>query len=478
MSQPPLNLALIGLGNVGTGVARILTEHADRMTRRAGRPIQLCRAVVRDLKLPRQVTLPAGVVTDDLNAVLRDPEIAIAVELVGGIHPAREIVLACLDAGKDVVTANKALLCECGDELFARARQLGRTIAFEAAVAGGIPIIAAVGQSMAANQIVAIQAILNGTSNYILTEMLLRQQSYASALRQAQELGYAEADPTLDVDGTDAAQKLGLLAQLAFGVKATTAQFHVSGIDGIEQVDIKYATELGYTIKLLASARLVPSPPSAGERARVRGSAEALAPSSRPSPPQTGERGHEVEQLHHASLQMSVRPTLMHRDQPLAQIHGPFNAILLDGDVVGSVWYSGRGAGQMPTASAVIADIIDLAIGRAQLTFPRLDLWAETPAVPLMPETDATGRFYLRLLVEDRPGVMAELTHILGEHHISLASVIQPEAPEVEGEGPTPLVPLIIMTHRTTAGQLAGAERELERVPSVRVPLMTLAVAD
>jgi homoserine dehydrogenase len=173
---------------------------------------------------------------------------------------------------------------------------------------------------------------------------------------------------------------------------------------------------------------------------------------------------------------MSVRATLIRKDQPLAQIHGPFNAILLDGDVVGTVWYSGRGAGQMPTASAVIADVIDLAIGRAQLTFPRLDLWGDASAVPLLPEHAAASRFYLRLLVEDRPHVMADLTHILGQHRISLASVIQPEAPEVEAGGPTPLVPLIIMTHRTTAGQLEAAARELERAPSVRAPLMTLAM--
>jgi len=437
MSNPPLNLALIGLGNVGTGVARILTEQADRMTRRSGRSIHIRRAVVRDVNHSREITLPAGTLSGDVQSVIRDPEIDVAVELIGGIHPAREIVLALLEAGKDVVTANKALLCECGDELFARAQQLGRTIAFEAAVAGGIPIIAAVGQAMAANQILGIQAILNGTSNYILTEMLLRQQSYAAALRQAQELGYAEADPTLDVDGTDAAQKLGLLAQLAFGRRAPTAEFHVSGIDYIEQADIKYATELGYTIKLLAAAKLVDG-----------------------------------------QLQMSVRPTLIRKDQPLAQIHGPFNAILLDGDVVGTVWYSGRGAGQMPTASAVVADIIDLAIGRAQLTFPRLDLWRESPAVSVLPEHCASSRFYLRLLVEDRPHVMADLTHILGQHRISLASVIQPEAPEVEAGGPTSLVPLIIMTHRTSTGQLAAAEHDLQNVSSVRMPLITLAVAD
>lgn len=434
----PLQIAIVGLGNVGTGVARILTEHPDRITQRSGRSIQIKRAVVRDLKKPRDVKLNHGVLTDDLSSVVRDPNIQVAVELMGGIHPAREVVLELLEAGKDVVTANKALLCEHGDEIFAAAKRLGRTVCFEAAVAGGIPIIAAVGQSMAGNQIVGIQAILNGTTNYILTEMLFRGQSYADALRDAQKLGYAEADPTLDVNGTDAAQKLGILAQLSFGTKVAASEFHVSGIDKIEQVDIKYATNMGYVVKLLASVKLVGG-----------------------------------------KLEMSVRSTLIKNDRPLAQIHGPFNAILLEGDVVGNVWYSGRGAGQLPTASAVTADIIDLAIGRAQLTFAQLDLWRTTPEFPLIESQLATSRYFLRLSVEDRPNVMAEVTGVLGKHGISLATVIQPEAPEVEDNTQsTPIVPLIIMTHRTTAGSLAAAERDLDRLASVRSPRMVLAVAD
>jgi len=438
MSLPALNLAIVGLGNVGTGVARILTEHPERIVRRAGRPVVIKKAVVRDLSKPRDVQLPPGVLTADLDSVIRDPEITVAVELMGGLHPAREVVLALLAAGKDVVTANKALLHEYGDEIFAAARKHGRTIAFEAAVAGGIPIIAAVGQSMSANQIVGLQAILNGTSNYILSEMLLHQKSYESALSQAQALGYAEADPSLDVNGTDAAQKLGILVQLAFGTKVPTAAFHVSGIDKLDQTDIQQATALGYTIKLLATAKLVDG-----------------------------------------KLQMSVRPTLVRKDRPLAQTHGPFNAVLLDGDVVGSVWYSGRGAGQLPTASAVTADIIDLAIGRAQLTFKQLDLWNESPTVPVLPETETYSRYFMRLLVEDRPHVMADVTDILGRNNISLSSVIQPEAPEVEATaGVAQAVPLIIMTHRATTGQIAAADAELAKLSTVRPGRVLLAVAD
>ena len=434
----PLQIAIVGFGNVGTGVAKILTQHPERIRQRAGRVIEIRRAVVRDLIKQRDVALPLGVLTDDIQSVIRDPNIKVAVELMGGIHPAREVILALLEAGKDVVTANKALLCEHGEEIFDAAKRCGRTVCFEAAVAGGIPIIAAVGQSMAANQVVGIQAILNGTTNYILTEMLFRGQSYADALRDAQKLGYAEADPTLDVNGTDAAQKLGILAQLSFGTKVTAADFHVTGIDKLEQVDIKHASDLGYVIKLLASVKLVDG-----------------------------------------QLEMSVRATLIRNDRPIAQIHGPFNAILLEGDIVGNVWYSGRGAGQLPTASAVTADIIDLAIGRAQLTFAQLDLWRTTPEFPLIDAQLASSRYFLRLSVEDRPNVMAEVTGILGRHGISLATVIQPEAPEVDVDSTAvPIVPLIIMTHRTTAGSLAAAERDLDRLISVRSPRMVLAVAD
>jgi len=436
MSTAPLRLALVGLGNVGTGVAQVLMHQTDRICHRSGRTIQLQRVVVRDLAKPRELSLPRELLTDDWQAAVHDPNVDVVVELMGGIHPAREVVLAALAAGKDVVTANKALLCQCGDEIFAAARQSGRTVAFEAAVAGGVPIIAAVGQSLAGNQIQTIQAILNGTSNYILSQMLLEHQSYGDALGQAQQLGFAEADPTLDVDGTDAAQKLTLLVQLAFGTRVPVSQFHVSGIDCLDQKDIQYASSLGYTIKLLAQAKLVQQ-----------------------------------------RLELSVRPTLVRQDRPIAQTHGPFNAILLEGDVVGPVWFSGRGAGQLPTASAVLADIIDLAIGRSQLTFRQFDLWGARPAFEVAPPSELTSRFYLRLSVEDRPHVMADVTHILGRHGISLASVIQPESPEVSGSDAVPIVPLIIMTHRTSVGALQAADAELEALASIKTPRVCLAVA-
>lgn len=438
----PVNIALLGLGTVGSGVVTILQRHADRIARRAGRPIHVRRVVVRDPRKPRDVSLPDGVLTDDLNSILRDPEIDIAVELIGGLEPARAIVLDLLAAGKNIVTANKALLCEHGDELFHAARERGRTICFEAAVAGGIPIIAAVGQSLAANQIRSIEAILNGTSNYILTAMLSQGRSYGDALREAQQLGYAEADPTMDVDGTDAAQKLALLARLAFGTRVPLSDFPRQGIDTLELADLRYADELGYRVKLLAVARLV--------------------------------RGR---------LEMHVQPTLVHRDRPLAKVDGAFNIIALEGDAVGTAWFSGAGAGRMPTASAVVADLIDTVAGRAALTFPRLDLWDQQPPLPVQPADAIRHRYYLRFNAEDRPHVFADIADILGRHGISLASVIQHEAPEHEAAETgdpvaLPTVPVVVMTHRTTAGQLRTAETELDRLDSLRPPRIRMPVAD
>lgn len=439
MSSEPVHVAIVGMGTVGTGVAKVLLGQSERMTRRAGRPIHLRRAVVRDLKKTRDVELPAGVLTGDVEQVVADKTVEVAVHLVGGIHPAREIMLALLESGKDVVTANKALLCEHGDELFARAAELGRTIAFEAAVAGGIPIIATVGQCMAANQITSISAILNGTSNFILTQMIQEHWPYAKALKSAQELGYAEEDPTLDIDGTDAAQKLVILAQLAFGIKAPLAAFPRQGIDTLQLADLKYAAELGYTVKLLAVSRLVDG-----------------------------------------QLEMHVLPTLVRHHTPLAEIHGPYNAISLVGDVVGETWYSGRGAGQMPTASAVVADIIDTVVGRTRLTFPRLEVWRRPPPFAIQPSEKISSRYYLRFNVDDRPHVLADIADILGRNEISIASVIQHEAPERGGAGPEvkTVVPLVIMTHRTTEGHLRSAEQELGRLKSLKPPHVRLPVAD
>jgi homoserine dehydrogenase len=431
----PLRVALLGLGNVGAGVAKLLLEQPDRLALRAGRPIELRHVIVRDLKKPRPVPLPPGLASDDYRRVVNDREVDVAIELIGGVTPTFEIFQELLDSGKDVVTANKALLCERGDALFALARSLGRTIAFEGAVAGGIPIIACVNQSMTANQITGIEAILNGTSNFILTEMLARDRPYPQILKEAQRLGYAEANPAMDVDGTDAAQKLGLLVQLAFGTKVPLTAFTREGIDTLELADLKYAAELGYTVKLLAVAKLVDG-----------------------------------------QLEMHVQPTLVHRDRPLAQCGGAFNMIALDGDAVGKTVLSGAGAGQMPAASAVVADLIDMASGRAALTFPRIDVWNARPPLPVQRPEDVANRYYLRFNVQDRPHVFADIADILGRNGISLASIIQHEAPEDESR--ESIVPLVVMTHRTTYGRLIAADHELDQLDSLLPPRIRMPVAD
>ncbi|MCL4111601.1 UNVERIFIED_CONTAM: hypothetical protein GTU68_033541 [Idotea baltica] len=424
------------MGTVGTGVARILMEHPERIVRRAGRPVEIRRVVVRDLNRTRDVSFPDGVLTDDIKSAVTDPDVDLVIQLIGGTNAARETMIAALDAGKDVVTANKALMCEHGTELFQHARSKGRTIAFEAAVAGGIPIIAAVAQSLAANQITSIQAILNGTSNYILTEMLSKGRSYADVLKEAQDLGYAEADPAMDVDGTDAAQKLAILVQLAFGTKVDLDSIKKEGIDRLQLADLLYAQELGYTVKLLAVARLVSD-----------------------------------------QLEMHVQPTLIRSDRPIAQTNGAFNIVALTGDALGPAWFAGAGAGQMPTASAVVADLIETVSGRSAISFERLDLWRDSSAYALRPPEEAQNRFYLHFNIQDRPHGLADIADILGRNEISIASVIQHESPEVEDDSQTPKVPLVIMTHKTTEGRLLAAEKEISKLPHVDTPYVRMPCA-
>lgn len=427
-------VAIIGFGTIGSGVAKLLLEHGDRLARRAGRRLDLVRIVDKDLTRPRNVTVPKHLLSDDLEAVIRDPEISLAVELIGGIEPARSIVLSLLEHGKDVVTANKALLAEHGPELFEAARRRGRSISFEAAVGGGIPIIAAIGESLTANDILSIHAILNGTSNFILTQMEERGQEYAAALAEAQRLGYAEANPFMDVSGSDAAQKLAILAQLAFGAQAKWQAIPRLGIDLVQAEDMRYAKELGYHIRLLAVA----------------------------------------EQIDH-ELELHVSPTLIRQGTTLGEVRGAYNAIRVVGDAVGKVFFHGLGAGQMPTASAVVADIIDTAVGRAAITFRTLRLWSnDQTTIPLRNPDVAQSRFYLRFHVQDRPGVLAEIAGVLGRNQISIASVIQHQ-PEEESEG---VVPLVIMTHSAAEGHMRQAMQEIDRLAAVRPGSVWMRVRD
>ena len=436
----PYGIALIGCGTVGTGVARLLLEHPERLAARAGRKLELRRIVVGDLDKPRDPIIPRDLLTTDMRHVIEDPAVQVAVEVVGGINWAKRAVLDLLAVGKHVVTANKALLATDGAELFDAGRRHGRAIAFEASVCGGIPIIGALCQGLAANQILSLQGILNGTCNFILTEMTDQERRYADVLAEAQRKGYAEADPTLDVDGTDAAHKLAILAQIAFGVSLPVAAIKRRGIAQTDAADIRFAKELGYVIKLLAEAWLEPNP----------GKDEAGG-----------------------TLAMHVAPVMLRKSAPLALVQGANNAVFVVGDSVGSTLYYGKGAGQMPTASAVVADIIDMAVGRAQQTFRSLRLWSgDNRAIQMRDSDTVRSRFYLRMTVEDRPGVMADITRILADHHISISSVIQHEAFE------DATVPLIIMTHAVPTGDFLATMRQIDRLSSVRPPSVYYPVGD
>jgi homoserine dehydrogenase len=429
-----VKVAIVGMGTVGTGVARLLVEHGERAARHSGKQLVLESVVVRDEEKPRDLHLPPGVLSTDLRNITHNPEIKVVAHLVGGLEPAREIMLELLANGKDVVTANKALLAEHGPELFDRARALDMCIAFEAAVAGGIPIIANISQCLSANQIQSLRGILNGTSNFILTQMEEQGADYHTAVKESQRLGYAEADPTLDVDGTDATQKLAILAHLAFGARVNWRDIPRRGIDGLEAADLRYAKELGYRIKLVAMAQL------------------------------TG-----------GGVNLNVSPTLVKIGAPLAEVRGAFNAISVVGDAVGPLMFHGQGAGQMPTASAVVADMIDMVVGRAQITFRNLELWTDqaSAARPLNPDK-ATGKNYLRIMAADKPGVLAEIAGELGRHKISIASVIQHDDERTE-DG---FLPLVIMTHTATEGDVLAAIDAIDKFPSTKPFCVRMRVQD
>ncbi len=432
------NVAIIGLGTVGSGVARLLLDYGDRTARHAGRSLWLEKVVVRDLARGRSCDLPDGVLTDQLGEVIDDPTIEVVAQLIGGLEPARTIMLQLLESGKDVVTANKALLAEHGPEIFDRARALGRCVAFEASVAGGIPIIANIGQCLSANQVQSLHGILNGTSNFILSKMHEEGSAYEEVVAEAQRLGYAEADPAMDVDGTDAAQKLAILAHLAFGARVDWHDIPRAGIDTLDIDDVRYAEEMGYKIKLLAVAQLV-----------------------------EGGSGKEGLELH-------VSPTLVRAGRPLAEVGGPYNAIRVIGDAVGELLFYGPGAGQMPTASAVVADMIDVAVGRSAITFQSLELWSNRKArVAPADYANARGRFYLRVTVDDHSGVLSQITQALGEQGISIASVLQHE-PDESGQA----VPLVIMTHETTEGAASKVCDKISKLDCVQASPVRMWVRD
>ena len=404
-------------------IAQLLLDHGDRTARHAGRTLWLTHGVVRDLKKQRDVDLPDGVLTDDLQRVIDDETVSVVAQLVGGIEPAKTIMLQLLESGKDVVTANKALLAQHGPELFDRARELGRSIAFEASVAGGIPIIANISQCLSANQVESLQGILNGTCNFIVSKMDAEGADYAATLAEAQELGYAEADPTMDVDGTDATQKLAILAHLAFGARVDWSKIPRRGIDGLQSVDFKYAKQLGYRIKLIALA-----------------------------------------QLTDAGLVLDVSPMLVKIGKPLAEVRANYNAVGVVGDAVGPVFFQGQGAGAMPTASAVTADLIDTAVGRTAITFETLELWAKDHDRVAIADTGSlVSRHYLRFNVQDVPKVLSQIAGALGNNGISIASVYQHDV-DLSSEG---IVPVVIVTKKTSQSSIDKALTELKSVEAI-----------
>jgi homoserine dehydrogenase len=418
MSERIVKIGLVGFGTIGSGVAKLILEDADRIAAKSGIRLQLACVVDIDTESARPVKLPDGVLTDDLNRLLGDKTIEIGVETIGGTDVAKEVQLKMLEAGKDVVTANKALLAEHGNELYRAARKNGRCIAFEASCAGGVPIISAIRTGLTANNIRAMYGIVNGTCNYILSNMTANDEDFAVALAQAQEKGYAEADPALDISGVDTAHKLAILASIAFGYEITLGDIFVEGIEAISRDDIRYGGEMGYCLKLLAIGQM-------DERGRVS---------------------------------LRVHPSFIAKDSALARVGGPFNAVSIFGSAVGQVMFYGRGAGMMPTASAVVADIIDVAIGNSGTTFRHVHLKPRSEVEPLIENIDdCKSRFYIRVMAKDEPGVVASYGEVLRDHQISISGALQHE-----GSGPDNTVPVVITTHTTRQRNITGALNDLE----------------
>jgi len=421
----PIQVGLLGIGTVGSGVFTVLARNQEEIKRRAGRGIRI--HTVADLNTQRAQELVKGQaeVVDDARKVIQNPEIDIVVELIGGYGIAKDLVLEAIAAGKHVVTANKALIAVHGNEIFKAAHAKGVMVAFEAAVAGGIPIIKALREGLSANRIEWIAGIINGTTNFILSEMRDKGLDFNTVLKEAQRLGYAEADPTFDIEGIDAAHKATIMSAIAFGVPMQFSQAHIEGITQLSAVDIKYAEQLGYRIKLLGITKKNPN-----------------------------------------GIELRVHPTLVPTKRLLANVEGAMNAVQVHGDAVGTTLYYGKGAGSEPTASAVIADLVD--VTRLQTADPenRVPHLAFQPDavqnIPILPMAEVTTSYYLRLAVADQAGVLAEITRILAAHGVSIDALLQKEA--AEGESQTDLV---ILTHETKEKNMMAAITEMQALKTV-----------
>ena len=434
MADQIVRIGIVGFGTIGSGVAKLIIENADSIAARAGLRLELACVVDTDTTSERPVKLPEGILTDDLNRLLNDDTIKIGVETVGGTDIAKDIQLRMLEAGKDIVTANKALLAEHGNELYRAAHKNSRCIAFEASCAGGIPIVSAIRTGLTANNINAMYGIVNGTCNYILSNMTSKNEDFCEALAQAQEKGYAEADPTLDISGGDSAHKLAILGSIAFGCEIALEDIFVEGIEGISKDDIRYGTEMGYCLKLLA----------------------------------IGQKDTQNR------ISLRVHPCFIARENSLARVEGPFNAVSIFGSAVGQVMYYGRGAGMMPTASAVVADIIDVALGNSATTFRQLNLRPRNETAPFIEKIDnIVSRFYIRIMCRDKPGVIAQWSKVLADNQISISGAIQHE-----DTGPDNTVPVVIATHPTMQKNITVALEGMERLDVIGGKPVCIRIVD
>ncbi len=431
-----IRVGLIGFGTVGSGVVRLLTEQKDLIFRRLGVRLEMAQIADIDMQRDRGVKVSPKILTTDPRRVLANPKIDIILELVGGIDPARGFILEAMACGKHVVTANKALLASHGEVLFRSADQRGVEIGFEASVGGGIPIIRAIKEGLSGEKILAIFGIVNGTSNYILTQMSEEGRGFLEVLKEAQGLGYAEADPTLDIGGGDSAHKIAILTTLAYGTPVPIQEVYTEGIDKVTPLDIAFAEAFGYKMKLLAIAKL-----SDGK------------------------------------VEARVHPTMIPKGDILAKVDGVFNAIGLVGEAVGETLFYGRGAGSMPTGGAVVSDLIDIARNILHGTGRRVPHLAYLPEgripLPIKPMEEIWSCYYLRFTVEDRPGVLSKISGVLGRHHISIASVIQRDRKEDGARGG---VPLVMMTHRAREKDIQAALGKINRTDSVFEPTVLIRV--
>lgn len=422
MKNTPVNIGIIGFGTVGTGTVRILVQKRKELERRVGFPIILKRIADIDIKRDRGIRLPEGVLVRDFREILDDPDIHIVAELIGGINPAKEIILGAIKKGKHVVTANKALLAISGHVIFDTAKRKGVEVGFEASVAGGIPIIKIIRESLVGNNIQSILGIINGTSNYILTKMTEEGIDFLTALADAQRLGYAEADPTLDIKGVDSAHKLSILAALSFGIPFSLRKIYTEGITDLSQLDIRFAGELGYTIKLLAIAK---------------------------------QKVKDVE--------MRVHPAMLPSGHILSSVNGVYNAVFIEGDAIGQGLFYGKGAGEMPTGGAVVSDIVDIARNINSGCIKRMkDVGIpERPELRVKKMEEVLSCYYLRFYAIDKPGVLSKISGILGSYNISIKSVIQKERKKEKA------VPLVMMTHRAREKDVVNALKEINRLSVV-----------